>query len=90
MKIKLAYWDVSKYLKNGTSDTLEIRHAFEILDATENLRMPYSKYLLSTLDSDFFENRHKDCDLLLAEIKKLEDGKLNNFYYEFDGFIHYV
>jgi hypothetical protein len=90
MKIRLAYWDVSKYLKNGTSDALEIRHAFEILDAPENLRRPYSKYLLSTLDSDFFENRHKDCDLLLAEIKKLEAGDLNNFNFEFDGFIHYV
>ncbi len=90
MKIKFSYWDVSKYLKNGTSDALEIRHAFEILDATENLRRPYSQYLLSTLDSDFFENRHKDCDLLLDEIKKLEDGELNNFYFEFDGFIHYV
>lgn len=90
MKIRLAYWDVSKYLKNGTSDALEIRHAFEILDAPENLRRPYSKYLLSTLDSDFFENRHKDCDLLLAEIKKLEDSELNSFNFEFDGFTHYV
>ncbi len=90
MKIRFSYRDISKYFKNSTHAALEIRHTFEILDATENLRRPYSKYLLSTLDSDFFENRHKDCDLLLAEIKKLEEGKLNNFYYEFDGFIHYV
>ena len=90
MKIRFSYRDISKYFKNSTHAILEIRHAFEILDATENLRRPYSKYLLSTLDSDFFENRHKDCDLLLAEIKKLEDGELNNFYFEFDGFIHYV
>ena len=90
MKIRLAYWDVSKYLKNIPKGAVEIRRAFEMIDAPEHFRKPYSQYLLSSLDSDFFENRHKDCDLLLAEIKKLEAGELNNFNFEFDGFIHYV
>jgi hypothetical protein len=90
LKIRLAYWDVSKYLKNIPKGAVEIQRAFEMIDAPEHFRKPYSQYLLSSLDSDFFENRHKDCDLLLAEIKKLEAGELNNFNFEFDGFIHYV
>jgi hypothetical protein len=90
MKIRLAYWDVSKYLKNGTSDGLEIRHAFEILNAPENIRRPYSKYLLSTLDSDFLKNRFGACDELLKEIQKIEDGEIEYFVFDYNGFTHYV
>ena len=90
MKIRLYYWYAPKYLNNVPNNSIEIQRAFEMIDALEHFRKPYSQYLLSSLDSDFFENRHKDCDLLLAEIKKLEAGELNNFNFEFDGFIHYV
>jgi hypothetical protein len=56
----------------------------EILEASDSVKKAYRQYLLSTLESDFFENRHKDCDLVLIEIEKLENGELNNFSFEFD------
>ena len=90
MKIRFAYWNVSKYFKNSPANSIEIRHAFEVFDAPEKVRRPYSKYLLSTLDSDFAENRFGSCDKLLNEIKKIEDEEIENFVFEYDGFIHYV
>ena len=57
LKIRLSYWDVSKYLRNIPKDTVEIQRAFEMIDAPESIRKPYSQYLLSSLESDFSENR---------------------------------
>lgn len=90
MKIRFFYIDISKYIKNCNPLNTEVLRTSEILEASESVKKAYRQYLLSTLESDFFENRHKDCDLVLIEIEKLENGELNNFSFEFDGFIHYV
>jgi hypothetical protein len=90
MKIRFAYWNVSKYFKNSPKNSIEIRHAFEVLGVHEKIRRPYSKYLLSTLDSDFSENEFGSFEKLLQEIKKIEDGEIENFIFEGDGFIHYI
>ncbi len=90
MKIRFFYIDISKYIKNCNPLNTEVLRTSEILEASDSVKKAYRQYLLSTLESDFFENRHKDCDLVLIEIEKLENGELNNFSFEFDGFIHYV
>ena len=47
LKIRLAYWDVSKYLINIPKDAVEIQRAFEMIDVPVSFRKPYSQYLLS-------------------------------------------
>ena len=81
---------MSQYESGNESTHRRIRRAFEMIDTSEQIKNSYGQYLLSSLDSDFFENRHRDCDLVLIEISKIENGELNDFVFEFDGFIHYV
>jgi len=90
LKIRLAYWDVSKYLKNMPKGGVEIRRAFEMIDVSESIRKPYSQYLLSSLDSDFSENRFGAFDELLKEIEKIEQGKSENYFFETNGFTYHI
>jgi hypothetical protein len=90
LKIRLTYWDVSKYLRNIPKDTVEIQRAFEMIDAPESIRKPYSQYLLSSLDSDFSENRFGAFDELLKEIEKIEHGKSENYFFETNGFTYHI
>ncbi len=90
MKIRLAYWDVSKYLKNIPKGAVEIRRAFEMIDASESIRKPYSQYLLSSLDSDFSENRFGVFDELIKKIEKIEHGKSENYFFETNGFTYHI
>jgi hypothetical protein len=90
LKIRLTYWDVSKYLRNIPKDTVEIQRAFEMIDAPESVRKPYSQYLLSSLESDFSENRFGAFDELLKVIEKIEHGKSENYYFETNGFTYHV
>ena len=89
MKLKFSYWDVSRYAKNKEPNYIEVRRAFEMIDASEKVRIPYGQYLLSSLDSDFLENRFGACDELLKEIEKIEAGKIEYFVFDYNGFIHY-
>jgi hypothetical protein len=90
MKIKFSYWDMSEYRKKSPPSNSKIRRAFEMLEASKNLDWAYRKYLLSSLDSDFLENRFGACDELLIEIEKIERGEIEYFDFEYDGFIHHV
>ena len=90
MKIRYYYYNLSSS-KNEIRPAISYNlHSAELLYAPVSVVKAYSKYILSSLNSDFFENRHGDCDLVLTEIAKLENGELNSFVFEFDGFIHYV
>jgi hypothetical protein len=80
LKIRLAYWDVSKYLRKIPEDAVEIQRAFEMIDVPESFRKPYSQYPLSSLDSDFSENRFGAFDELLKEIEKIERGESENYF----------
>jgi hypothetical protein len=90
MSIKFSYWEMSKYSNNSHLSSIKIRRAFEMLDAPGNIGLAYSQYLLSSLDSDFLENRFGACDELLIEIEKIERGEIEYFDFEYDGFIHHV
>ena len=90
MKIRLYYWYAPKYLNNAPNNSIEIQRAFEMIDASEHFRKPYSEYLLSSLDSDFSENIFGSCDKLLKRIEKVERGELENYIYETNGFIYYI
>jgi len=90
LKIRLTYWDVSKYLRNIPKDTVEIQRAFEMIDAPESIRKPYSQYLLSSLESDFSENIFGYFDKLLNEIEKIEQGVAENYFFETNGFAYHV
>ena len=90
MKIRLAYWDVSKYLKNIPKGAVEIRRAFEMIDVSESIRKPYSQYLLSSLDSDFYANQFGDCDDLLLKIERVDRKEVENYIFESGGFTQYI
>ncbi len=90
LKIRLYYWYASKYLNNVPNNSIEIQRAFEMIDAPEHLRKPYSQYLLSSLDSDFSENIFGSCDKLLKRIEKVERGEVENYIYETNEFIYYI
>jgi hypothetical protein len=90
MKLRFSYWDISQYVKNDEPNHRKIRRAFEMIDTSERTRNSYGQYLLSSLDSDFLENRFGACDELLKEIEKIEGGEIENFVFDYNGFIHHV
>ena len=90
MKIKFFYSDIFKYTKHCISAAQKILRTSEILDAPDSVKKAYRQYLLSTLESDFFGNRHGDCDYVLNEVSKLIKGEMKNLVFEFDGFTHYI
>ena len=90
MRIKFSYWDLSEYRKNCHPESTKIRRAFEMLDTPGKVGRAYSKYLLSSLDSDFSENEFGACDYLLEEIEKIESGETDSYIYESNGFTHYI
>jgi hypothetical protein len=69
---------------------LEIRHAFEIIDATEQIRKSYGQYLLSSLDSDFYENRFNDLDILIKKIESVEKREIKDYILHSGGFTQYI
>jgi hypothetical protein len=90
MKIKISYWDMSEYRRNCHPSSTKIRQVFDMLDTQKNISWAYRKYLLSSLDSDFLENRFGACDELLKEIEKIERGEIEYFVFDYNGFIHHV
>jgi hypothetical protein len=90
MKIRFFYLDISSCEKSFHPASKNVFRASEILEAPISIKKPYSKYLLSTIESDFSENMFGDYDKLLREIDKLEKGEKVSFIFECDGFTHYV
>jgi hypothetical protein len=75
MKIRFFYLDISSCEKSFHPASKSIFRASEILEAPISIKKLYSKYLLSTIESDFSENMFGDYDKLLKEIDELEEGK---------------
>ncbi len=90
MKLRFSYWDISQYVKNDEPDHRKIRRAFEMIDKSEQIRKPYSQYLLSSLDSDFSENRFGSLDKILEKIDQIERGDIASYYFESNGFLYHI
>jgi hypothetical protein len=90
MKIRFFYLDIFSCKKIFHLASKNIFRASEILEEPISIKKPYSKYLLSTLESDFSKNMFGDYDKLLKEIDELKEGKKVSFIFECDGFTHYV
>lgn len=90
MKIKFSYLDLSKYRKKYPSDSPRIRPVFKLIDAPKNMAWSYEKYLLSSLDSDFYENRFGDCETLLNEVQRVERGEVKQYIFESGSFTNYI
>ncbi len=90
MKIRFFYLDISKYVKNSSSLNTEVLRTSEVLEASVSVKQAYRQDILSSLDSDFSENSFGACDELLKEIRKIEDGGIEYFVFDYDGFIHHV
>ncbi len=61
-----------------------------LIDAPSSAKHAYSKYLFSSLDSDFSENRHGEFDKLLQEIDRIEKLEINYYIFEGQGFTHEI
>lgn len=69
---------------------MEVLRTSEALEGPDSVKNAYRQYLLSSLESDFLENRFGACDELLREIEKIEGGEIEYFVFDYNGFIHHV
>jgi hypothetical protein len=90
MKVKFSYWDVSNFLKNIPENSVKIQCTFEMIDTTEQIRKSYGQYLLSSLDSDFYENRFNDLDILIEKIESVEKREIKDYILHSGGFTQYI
>ena len=90
MKLRFSYWDMSQYESGSQSLHRKIRRAFEMIDTSERTRNSYGQYLLSSLDSDFSENRFGSLDKILKKIDQIERGEIASYYFESNGFLYYI
>jgi len=90
MKFRFYYYDISKYLKDIPENSLRIQHTLDMINTPEQIRKPYSQYLLSSLDSDFSENRFGSLDKILEKIDQIERGDIESYCFESNGFLYHV
>ncbi len=69
---------------------MEVLRTSKALEGPDSVKNAYRQYLLSSLESDFLENRFGACDELLREIEKIEGGEIEYFVFDYNGFIHHV
>ncbi|WP_288252754.1 hypothetical protein [uncultured Hydrogenophaga sp.] len=50
----------------------------------------FNKYLLSAMDTDMPAYTTRHVDGVLAEVFKIEAGKLDEYQYEGEGFVHHI
>lgn len=90
MKIKFFYFDISKYIKNRKLNDTRIIRSYDLLAAAETVKLAYCQYLLSTLNCDFEENTFGACDQVLNEVCRIENGEIENYFFEGGELLHYV
>ncbi len=90
MKLRFSYWDMSQYVESNGSTQRKIRRAFEMIDTPNQVRNSYSQYLLSSLDSDFYENYFNDLDTLIKKIELIECRDIDSYVFDSGGFTHYI
>jgi len=90
VKLKFSYWDVSRYAKYTGPNYRIIQRAFEMINTSEQTRKPYSQYLLSSLDSDFYENYFNDLDDLIKKIELIECKEIDSYVLDSGGFTHHI
>lgn len=90
MKIKFCYRDFSDPKKHCLPIASRIRRTFKILDAPENMRRAYTKYLLDALESDFDENDFGLCDEVLRQIARIDSREIESYVFSSNGFTHQI
>lgn len=71
-------------------DEYRLMRVGELLSPDDQLRAKFNGYALSSITSDFSENRHGDVDEALAAVEKVESGFLDHFETGGQGFIHHI
>jgi hypothetical protein len=61
-----------------------------LVDVPNYVRYAYSKYLFSSLESDFNDNRFGAFDAVLEAINRIENGDIDNFIFDGQGFTHEI
>ena len=81
---------MSQYGESNESTHRKIRRAFEMIDTPDQVRNSYSQYLLSSLDSDFYENYFNDLDTLIKKIELIECREIDSYVLDSGGFTHHI
>jgi len=81
---------MSNYIKNRKLNDTKIIRSYDLLEAAETVKLAYCQYLLSTLDCDFGENTFGTCDQVLNEVCRIENGEIENYFFEGEELLHYV
>ena len=60
-------------------NSIKIRQIFDVLETPKNMSWAYRKYLLSSLESDFYENNFNELDILIKKIGLVECRKIDGY-----------
>ena len=90
MKIRYFFYELASPANEVRSAVTYILRSAHLFDAPNSLQSAYSKYLFSSLDSDFSENIHGEFDKVLQEINRIERLEINSYVFEGQGFIHEI
>ena len=90
MKIKFSYRKISEYGIKCPQNSIKIRQIFDMLETPKNMSWAYCKYLLSSLESDFYENHFNDLDILIKKIGLVECREIDGYVLDSGGFTHRI
>jgi hypothetical protein len=90
LKIRYFFYELSSPANEVRPAVTYILRSAHLFDAPNTLQSAYSKYLFSSLDSDFSENRHGEFDKVLKEVGRIERLEINSYVFDGQGFIHEI
>lgn len=90
MKIRYFFHEISSPENEIRPAVSYILRSAHLLHAPDSVRHAYSKYLFSSLESDFFDNIRGDLDKVLQAINYIENGELGEYVFDGQGFIHKI
>ena len=64
--------------------------ASDVLSSSDGISRDYSKYLLSSLSTDFPAHHPSFADKVLNAIERLLNDEINEYTWEGDGFVHMI
>ena len=90
MKIRYFFYEISSPANEIRPAVSDIFRSAHLIHAPNSVRYAYSKYLFSSLGSDFYDNRFGAFDAVLKAINQIENGEIDYFIFDGQGFTHEI
>ena len=90
MKIRYFFHEISSPENEIRPAVSYILRSAHLLHASDSVCHAYSKYLFSSIKTDFFENIRGDLDKVLKAINYIENGEQDEYIFYGQGFIHKI